>query len=109
MRRLEELEAKMIWWKTPEESLKHRQRLLAQIMVYGTVYDIVIAKEFFPAADFLEVLKDPPPGVFDPRSRAYWSLMYDQDPTQPMPKRDLDKSLYNPPSPQSFPRRGEEE
>jgi hypothetical protein len=89
MSRLEDLATKMIWWKTPEEALKDRKRILAQIMVYGTVKDILVAKEFFSDADFLKVLEDPPSGVFDDRSWAYWSLMYDKYPPQPIPKRRL--------------------
>jgi len=108
MKRLEELAARMICWKTPEESLKDRKRLLAQVMVFGTVQDLAVAGDLFAAAEFRSVIDDPPPGVFDPRSWAYWCLMYDKDPAQPLPKRRTAVSLDNSPSPQSSPRRGED-
>jgi len=72
--RLEGLARKLIWWKEPEEALKDRKRILAQVMVYGTAQDLAAAQEFFSDKDFLKVLEDPPSGVFDPRSWAYWNL-----------------------------------
>ncbi len=91
MSSLEDLANKLVWWKTPEEALKDRKRILVQVMVYGTAQDLVVAKDFFSDEDFLEVLEDPPSAIFDPRSWAYWNLMYDQYPAKPMPKRKLNE------------------
>ncbi|MEK6778013.1 MAG: hypothetical protein AABY87_14225 [bacterium] len=77
----------MIWWKSPAEAIKDPKRFLAQVMVYGTIKDLVAVRKYFSDGDFLDVLKNPPPGVFDPRSWAYWNLMFDRYPPIPLPLR----------------------
>jgi hypothetical protein len=72
---LESLAARLVWWKPPAESLRDEARLLAQVMVYGTAEDVAVARRCFPETAFRAVLVDPPPGLFDPRSWAYWHLV----------------------------------
>jgi hypothetical protein len=45
-------------------------------MVYGTPEDLAVAREHFPESAFRQVLADPPPGLFDPRSWAYWHAVF---------------------------------
>ena len=69
---LESLAARLIWWKPPAETLRDAGRLVAQVMVYGTPEDLATARRHFPESAFRAVLADPPAGLFDPRSWAYW-------------------------------------
>jgi hypothetical protein len=56
-------------------------------MVYGTAEDLAVAKKHFPESAFREVLADPPPGLFDPRSWAYWHAVFGLAPPGPPPGR----------------------
>jgi hypothetical protein len=83
---LEGLAARLVWWKPPAESLRDEARLLAQVMVYGTPEDLAAARRCFPESAFRTVLANPPPGLFDPRSWAYWHLVL-RVPLPPQPSR----------------------
>jgi hypothetical protein len=85
---LEGVAARLFWWKQPAEALADPQRFLAQIMTYGTVEDLLVVQRHFPESAFCEVLADPPPGVFDPRSWAYWHLRFGLEAPE-LPKRRL--------------------
>jgi len=41
-------------------------------MTYGTVEDLIVVERYFPDSALLEVLANPPAGVFDARSWSYW-------------------------------------
>lgn len=83
---LEQIARKLMWWKSPVETLADKQRFLAQVMVYGTVADVLEAQQRFSRQDFINTLPHPPAGVFDERSWVYWRLVYGL-PEQPLPKR----------------------
>lgn len=85
---LEGVAARLVWWKRPAEALADPQRFLAQVMTYGTVEDLAVVQRHFPERAFREVLADPPPGVFDPRSWAYWHLRFGLEAPE-LPRRRL--------------------
>jgi hypothetical protein len=62
---------------------------LAYLMTYGTLEDIATAMKYYSEADFDLVLKDPPAGIFDPRSWNYWNLRYHHEPVPALPQRTL--------------------
>jgi hypothetical protein len=86
---LESLAARLVWWRPPAEALRDRDRLLAQVMVYGTPEDLAVARRHFPESAFRAVLAQPPPGLFDPRSWAYWHVVFGLDPHREPPRREL--------------------
>lgn len=90
-RDLDDTARRLVWWKSPAEALADPHRFLAQVMVYGTVQDIVDARRHFSDDDFRRVLERPPPGVFDPRSWTYWHVVLGLDPPGAIPGRDLDR------------------
>ena len=75
MSSLEEVARRLFWWLTPEEALADSRRFIAQVMVYGNLEDVVAMKARFPESELRAVLLDPPRGLFDPRSWAYWHLV----------------------------------
>ncbi len=87
---LRALSRRLVWWKSPENALADRHRLLAQIMALGTADDVSVARRVFADKDFLAVLADPPAGVFDPRSWAYWHVVFNLQPAGEAPKRRID-------------------
>jgi hypothetical protein len=86
---LESLAARLVWWQPPAESLRDPQRLLAQVMVYGTPEDLAVARRHFVESAFRAVLDQPPPGLFDPRSWAYWHVVLGLDPARELPRREI--------------------
>jgi hypothetical protein len=84
---LERVAKRLFWWKTPAEALADRKRFLAQVMTYGNVQDLATTLRHFPRSALREVLVDPPPGVFDPRSWNYWHVVFGITPTPELPKR----------------------
>lgn len=78
---------RLVCYEPPEQTLAWPALFLAHVMTYGTVKDIVTAERYFSPEDFQHALDDAPPGVFDPRSWAYWNTVFDRVPVPPMPKR----------------------
>jgi hypothetical protein len=89
MTELEAMARRVYWWKSPAEALADPLRLLAQVMVYGTVEDLVVARRHFPREAFRRVLDEPPTGVFDPRSWAYWHVVFGLEPPDELPQRKI--------------------
>lgn len=81
------LAERIIWFKSPEAALNDQLRFLAYLMTYGTWDDITVARRHFTEADFDEALTKAPPGIFDPRSWAYWHLLAGRYPPPPLPRR----------------------
>jgi hypothetical protein len=86
---LETVAARLFWWKSPAEALADQNRFLAQVMTYGTIEDLAVARQHFPESAFREVLASPPAGVFDPRSWSYWHVRFGLEPPPELPKRHL--------------------
>jgi len=85
---LEQIAAHLFWWKAPQEALADRHRFLAQLMVYGTTEDVEVRRHFGDD-ELRSVLADAPPGLFDPRSWAYWHLVLGLGPPGELPRRRL--------------------
>ena len=78
---------RVAWFVKPEDALKNPITFLAHAMQYGTAADIVTLERAGIGLDhFREVLDDPPVGLFDPRSWAYWNLKCGR-PVPPLPQR----------------------
>lgn len=88
---------RMVWFKTPEEALRDQVLFLNHVMTWGTVGDIGTTRSYFAEDDFREALKRARPGVFDPRSWAYWHLVLNMGPAPPLPRRRLPQQEVYPP------------
>jgi hypothetical protein len=67
-------------------AMKNLARL--HVMTYGTVDDLAALSSTVAPDELKEVLNHAPPGVFDPRSWAYWHLMCGLEP-RPLPTRSF--------------------
>ncbi len=86
---IREVSQRVIWFESPEQAIADPIRFISYAMTYGTHEDITILRQHFSEEDFQEVLLKAPPGIFDPRSWAYWNLKLGHTPTPPMPQRDF--------------------
>jgi len=78
---------RVIWFEEPERALADPLQFLAHVMVFGTPEDLQVLRGIIGKDDYREVLEHAPPGVFDPRSWAYWNLVCGRRPTPPLPER----------------------
>ena len=78
---------RVVWFKEPEEALAEPVHFLAHVMTYGTIDDLKALRGIVDKDDFCKVLENPPAGVFDARSWAYWNLKCGNAPTTPLPVR----------------------
>ncbi len=76
---------RVVWFKTPSEALAEPLHFLAHVMTYGTVKDLRALQGFVGPQEFREALENAPPGIFDPRSWAYWNLKCGRAPAPPLP------------------------
>jgi len=85
---------RVVWFKQPEEALADPVHFLAHVMTYGTAEDLQALNDSVGADALREVLRHPPPGVFDGRSWAYWhyrlGLTPPGQPVPPLPQRCFD-------------------
>src|ERR1017187_533375 len=78
---------RVVWFKAPSEALADPMHFLAHVMTYGTVEDLRALQGLVGQREFRETLEHAPPGIFDPRSWAYWNLKCGRAPTPPLPVR----------------------
>ncbi|HEX9046302.1 MAG TPA: hypothetical protein VF988_04690 [Verrucomicrobiae bacterium] len=79
---------RVFWWGQAEDWLSDTRRFVAQIMTYGDWDDTTLTLQLLGNNAFRDVLNDPPPGVFDPKSWTFWHRHYQLD-VPPLPKRKL--------------------
>ena len=80
---------RVVWFKDPTETLADPVHFLAHVMTYGTIEDLCALKGVVEQNDYREALEQAPPGVFDPRSWAYWHLKCAITPIPPLPVRQM--------------------
>lgn len=80
---------RVVWYLDPEAALVNRRLFLAHVMTYGTLDDVLIVRDHYSTVDFVDALTHAPAGIFDPRSWAYWNLVYRGEPVPPLPRRHL--------------------
>jgi hypothetical protein len=78
---------RVVWFKEPAQTLAEPVLFLSYVMNYGTPEDLAALHGLIGRDEFREVLEHAPPGVFDPRSWAYWNLICGREPAPPMPAR----------------------
>ncbi len=78
-----------VWFKAPEEALAGPVHLIAHVLTYGSHEDVKALRRHVSDDELREALAAAPPGIFDPRSWAYWHLKLGCYPAPPLPRRRL--------------------
>jgi hypothetical protein len=86
-RELKALARRMIWFEKPEQALADWIRLTAYTLTFGTLTDIRALRAHLSDDDLRKALDCAPPGVFDPRSWAYWHIKLNGKPAPALPVR----------------------
>ncbi len=84
-----EVSRRVIWFEEPEKAVADPVRFVAYAMTYGTHADMSVVRRHLSDEDLREALNNAPPGIFDPRSWAYWNLKLGRYPAPPLPERKL--------------------
>ena len=88
-RRALRMAKKYVWWQSPERALADGRVLLAQMMTLGTAGDMRWLLSVVSSEHLLQVLDDPPIGVFNRRSWAFWHFRLGREPVPALPARRL--------------------
>jgi hypothetical protein len=91
----QELARRVIWFEAPPQALADPVRFVAYAMTYGDHNDMNTLRRLLSDDDLLEAITLAPPGIFDPRSWAYWNLKLGRYPTPPLPERVLPDGPLN--------------
>lgn len=81
---------RVVWFEQPEEALADPIRFVTYAMTYGTHDDMNVIRRYLSDDELWEVLTHAPPGIFDPRSWAYWHLKLGRYPPPPLPTRRVE-------------------
>ena len=84
-----EVAQRTVWFKPPSDAIQNTLHFIAHVLTYGTHSDVMIVRKYLSDQDLREAIEQAPPGIFDPRSWAYWNIMMGRYPTPPLPKRVL--------------------
>lgn len=76
---------RLFWWK--EKSPPSPLRMAAQVMAFGNLDDIQTVRKLHGDRIFGEVLKNPPRGLFDPKTWVFWHKKLKITPIPPFPSQ----------------------
>jgi hypothetical protein len=71
---LETVARNTVWFKPPADALAQPFHLAAHVLTYGTHEDVNTLRKYISDDGLREAIEHAPPGIFDPRSGAYWNL-----------------------------------
>lgn len=80
---------RVVWFKPPEETLRDTVFFLNHVMTFGDVDDVVTMRDHFDDETLRDALRRAHPGVFDPRSWAYWHAVLCGTSAPPLPVRRI--------------------
>ena len=86
---LRRLAERLVWWKAPEVALADTRHFLAHAMTWASWEEMAYVRSVYGDDALRTVLADPPPGVFDRRSWAYWHARFGIELPPALPRRRL--------------------
>jgi len=89
---IEAIARRVIWFEEPAHAIADPVRFVAYAMTYGDHADMTVIRRHLSDDDLREAISNAPPGIFDPRSWAFWNLKLGRYPTPPMPERTFEGS-----------------
>lgn len=84
-----------VWWKTPEEALRHPDRVIAQVMNLGTAKDVDRLTATVGLDVLRHVLTHAQAGQFSPQQWAHWHIrlgLAQPGTVPPLPVRTFDST-----------------
>jgi pyoverdine/dityrosine biosynthesis protein Dit1 len=78
-----------VWFEPPEVAIQNPARLTAYVLTHGMPEDTKALRDQLSDDDLKQALDEAPPGIYDPRSWAYWNLVVGRYDTPALPTRDF--------------------
>jgi hypothetical protein len=85
---LKQVANRVIWWQSPEVSLKNTKHMITQVMEYGNLEDVQAMFHFFSREEIIDALDNPLPGILTVKSWNFWHIYFGKS-VPPLPKRRL--------------------
>jgi hypothetical protein len=63
---------KVVWYDSPEQTLRDVNTLLVHLMIYGSPEDVAVAERYISKEEFRKALESPPAGVFTEEAWIRW-------------------------------------
>lgn len=86
---LEAVARNTVWFKSPAEAIDQSYHFVAHVLTYGVYEDVATLRKYVSDDELREAIDHAPPGIFDPRSWAYWNLVMGRYPAPPIPTRNF--------------------
>lgn len=80
---------RVVWFKPAHETLCKEVFFLNHAMTFGDASDVALIRRHYDDDTLRNALRNAHPGVFDPRSWAYWHIILDISPVPAMPTRQF--------------------
>lgn len=87
--KLREVARRVVWFKSPDETLADEDHFIAHVLCYGSFKDVQIVRRALGDQRIRQALEVAPSGIFSPRQWSFWNTFYDRLPVPPMPVRRL--------------------
>ena len=84
---LEAVAKRTVWFKSPADAIDEPIHFVAHVLTFGTHEDVTTLRKYISDEELVEAIDLAPPGIFDPRSWAYWNLKTGRYPAPPLPVR----------------------
>ena len=76
------------WYAEPEKLLANTELFLNQVMARGDLKEVCIAQEHYSTEQFQSAYENAPPGLYGPKSWAFWGLkLFGEPDYKPNPVR----------------------
>lgn len=86
---LRSMAARYVWWKTPDEALRHPRRVITQVMNIGDYRDVQKLAHAVGEDALRDALAHAEAGQLNEKSWVYWHLRLGLD-ARPMPVRRVE-------------------
>jgi hypothetical protein len=80
---------KVVWYDSPEQTLREVNTSLVHLMVYGSPEDVAVAERHISQEEFRKALESAPAGVFADEAWIRWQKSFGMMPVPPLPQRCL--------------------
>ena len=88
---LKQVANRLVWWQSPEISVKNTKQMITQIMEYGNLEDVQAMFHFFNREEIIDALDNPLPGIITIKSWNFWHIYLGKS-VPPLPERRIAQS-----------------
>lgn len=84
---LQDVAARVVWYKSPAEAMDNEPHFIAHLLCYGALSDIQAVRNLIGDGRISQALDNAPSGIFTPRQWEFWNRRYGNQPVPALPSR----------------------